>query len=383
MRVAAYHNLMHGGAYRAAMEQFTRLGDCVTDIYTNSDTSCSIAAKVHYYPVKLRRIFHSPFGRLNGLVNIHNLAEMAKSCRQIAADIDAGGYDVVFARICRITQTPALLRFLKTPVVYYADEPFRAMHEALLAGGPHPSYKDPARMLYTRAAVQNEYAALTSANTVLCNSYYTREYMLSTYGVNAKVNYLGIDSALFHPTGQEKQNYVLSVGRLSMLKGHEFIIESLARIDECNRPRLHIVYAPYDPYEAELCAKAEALGVRITFHSDITDDSLVGLYNSAICTVYAPVLEPFGLVPLESMSCGTPVVGICEGGVRETITHGVDGFLAERDPDEFGGYVERLVRDPDLADSMGKAGRESVANNWSWDKSIAQLRSILEDAAGL
>ena len=53
----------------------------------------------------------------------------------------------------------------------------------------------------------------------------------------------------------------------------------------------------------------------------------------ARATVYAPIMEPFGFVPLESMACGTPVVGVCEGGVRETIRHEETGLLVDRDPE--------------------------------------------------
>ena len=62
----------------------------------------------------------------------------------------------------------------------------------------------------------------------------------------------------------------------------------------------------------------------------ITDEELVILYNKAKLVVYTPYMEPFGLVPLEAMSCGTPVVGVNEGGVMETVLNGKTGILVER-----------------------------------------------------
>ncbi len=63
--------------------------------------------------------------------------------------------------------------------------------------------------------------------------------------------------------------------------------------------------------------------------------NLVLLYNKANLVVYTPYQEPFGLVPLESMSCGTPVVGVNDGGVMETVTNGKTGILTERDTKIF------------------------------------------------
>ena len=62
----------------------------------------------------------------------------------------------------------------------------------------------------------------------------------------------------------------------------------------------------------------------------ISDEELVLLYNKAKMVVYAPYCEPFGLVPLESMSCGTPVVGVGDGGVKETVINGKTGILTGR-----------------------------------------------------
>jgi len=79
------------------------------------------------------------------------------------------------------------------------------------------------------------------------------------------------------------------------------------------------------------------------------------------------------LVPLESMACCTPVVGIPEAGIRESVQHGETGLLTERDPVEYGQAIEMLLRDDALREKMGAAGRRRVVDRWTWEGSVEQL----------
>ena len=71
---------------------------------------------------------------------------------------------------------------------------------------------------------------------------------------------------------------------------------------------------------------AESHEVTFDARRSIDDSELVETLNRATAMVYAPRLEPFGLAPLEANACGLPVVAVAEGGVRETIIDGVNGF---------------------------------------------------------
>jgi glycosyltransferase involved in cell wall biosynthesis len=113
----------------------------------------------------------------------------------------------------------------------------------------------------------------------------------------------------------------------------------------------------------------------------LDDDALLGLYNRAKLVVYAPYLEPFGLVPLEAMACGTPVVGVREGGVRESIVDGVTGLLTDRDEREFAVAVHRLLASPETAAEMGQNGVRHVAGSWTLEHAAARLLRHLERAA--
>jgi len=103
--------------------------------------------------------------------------------------------------------------------------------------------------------------------------------------------------------------------------------------------------------------------------------------NRAAAVVYAPYLEPFGFVPLEAMSCGTAVVAVAEGGVRESVTDGVTGLLTPRSPAAFARALERVLGDPALAGRLGSAGRAAVLEKWTWEASTALLEQELQAVA--
>ena len=84
-------------------------------------------------------------------------------------------------------------------------------------------------------------------------------------------------------------------------------------------------------------------GVDLEIKIFITDDELITLYNKAKVFVYASYLEPFGLGVLEAMACGTPVVAVKEGGVREIVIDGMTGILVDRDEKLFADAVESLL----------------------------------------
>jgi glycosyltransferase involved in cell wall biosynthesis len=127
---------------------------------------------------------------------------------------------------------------------------------------------------------------------------------------------------------------------------------------------------------------ARELGVEVQLRDNVTDVDLVELYNLARAVVYAPVQEPFGLVPLEAMACGTPVVAVAEGGVRESVIHDQTGVLVERDPVRFAVAVRRVVDDPAFAAQLGAAGRAHALEHWSWDRAVATFEQYLQVAAG-
>jgi glycosyltransferase involved in cell wall biosynthesis len=114
-------------------------------------------------------------------------------------------------------------------------------------------------------------------------------------------------------------------------------------------------------------------------------DTIV-LYTHATVFCCPSIYEPFGIINLEAMACGTPVVGSAVGGIPEVVVDGETGFLVDaglssappHDPTDPAGFsrglanaINRFAADPALGRRMGEAGRRRVVENFSW-RSIAK-----------
>jgi glycosyltransferase involved in cell wall biosynthesis len=397
MRIALFHNLPSGGAKRTLTEATRRLAtrhhvdayalSCADHEFADLRPFVATHSVFTFEPLPLLRF---PFGRINQLMRRADLTRLDRLEQRIARRIEDAGYDAVIVHPCQFEQAPSLLRHLtRVPSVYYCHEPRRSVHEAM----PSRPYDDeaigrrralnrldPLPALYRRKLRQHDCVNTQSAGMVLVNSRFTAEGVTRIYGVNPQVSYHGVDVERFKPVVTDKQNFVLSVGSLTPLKGFDFLIRVMARYRGANRPALVIASNFQNPPErAYLEQLAGELGVEVVLRGNVGDGDLVELYNQARAVVYAPVREPFGLVPLEAMACAAPVVAVAEGGIVESVVDGETGLLAARDPDAFADAIQRIVEDPSRACRYGENGRAHVLRHWTWDRAVAALERHLTD----
>jgi D-inositol-3-phosphate glycosyltransferase len=116
----------------------------------------------------------------------------------------------------------------------------------------------------------------------------------------------------------------------------------------------------------------------------VPHDELPALIRSADVALCLPAYEPFGLVPLEAMACGVPVVGTAVGGLLDTVIDGVTGLLTPPgQPRAAAAAIGRLLDDPALRRALGAAGVERVQGTYTWDRVAASIeRSYLRAALG-
>jgi glycosyltransferase involved in cell wall biosynthesis len=399
MKIAVFHNLYFSGAKRAlySFVKYLKSVGHQVDVHVPSTADENylplkgIVDRFHLYPVR-RTMMGVVVSSLRYLppYKFQSLADLKWTQERIAEAINAGPYDVVFSEQDQFTMTPFLWRHLKKPTVYYCQQPHR-WHEAILenvARSQHtmdtlPTYKKIWRAHLKSRLTNIDKENASYAKYILANSYFSRETILRAYGLNSFVSYLGIDAAVFRPLGLAKEHFILSVGACLPHKGFDFAIRALSLLDRQTRPKMVIVSSFTDPaWEAHLVQMAAGLGVDLTIKTLIPDSEIVRLYNMAKVFVYSSILEPFGLAPVEAMACGTPVVAIKEGGVRESVVPNETGFLTDRDEEVFAAALGELLQNHRLREQMGARGVEVVRSFWTSERAGARLASHLNRAAG-
>ncbi|MFV9634061.1 glycosyltransferase [Mycobacterium neumannii] len=198
----------------------------------------------------------------------------------------------------------------------------------------------------------------------------------------------GVDLDLFSPEGpvapRSGLHRIVSVGRFVPRKGFDVVVRALPHLPETE---LVIVGGPdesqlgSDPEARRLMDLATQLGVadRVRLYGSVSRTDMPAILRSANVVTCTPWYEPFGIVPLEAMACGVPVVASAVGGMLDTVVHDVTGQLVKPErPDEVAKAVNRLLRDDFLRQSMGAAGRDRARARYSWDRVAADTQRIYD-----
>lgn len=393
MKIAVFHNLPSGGAKRALYNNVEFLSrDHLVDVYVPSIANedylslKDLANTTNTFPVK-NNLIGFLYSALKYFPTKISLKDLEKTQKKMAEDVNRKDYDVVLCEQDKYTMAPFFLKYIKKPHVYYCQQPLLSQNRISQniyrkAGLKTTSDWESIRLKFYKSRMVNMDQELASySKYTLVNSYFSHESILRSYGINSMVSYLGVDTDLFKPLDIPRENFVLSVGRCIPEKGFEFIIKSLGVIDEKTRPELVIVGDLANPQWKNYLEKlAHVFKVKLKILILISDDELVQLYNQARLVVYAPYLEPFGLVPLEAMSCGTPVVAVNEGGVRESVIQGYTGVLTDRDELAFSGEIIKLLKDNERCEKLINNSLKNIKEYWTLKHSGKRLLDHLNHA---
>jgi glycosyltransferase involved in cell wall biosynthesis len=137
-----------------------------------------------------------------------------------------------------------------------------------------------------------------------------------------------------------------------------------------------MVDAKSRPYFESLCRRADEIG-GIEFVVGPSDGEMRALYDRCSAGLFTAFNEDWGLVPLEFMAAGKPVIAVDAGGPRESILDGITGFL---EPDDAAAFAERMVllgNQPDLARSLGLAGVDR-AHQFTWEAFVTGLDDAVD-----
>jgi len=196
----------------------------------------------------------------------------------------------------------------------------------------------------------------------------------------------GVDLELFRADGPTTPRSVgcrlLVVSRLVERKGIGDVVTALARL-----PGVELVVAGgppagelgRDPEARRLAAVAERVGVadRVRLLGRVGRADLPALYRSADLVVNVPWYEPFGIVPLEAMACGVPVVVSAVGGLVDSVVDGVTGVhVPPRRPALLADAVAGLLADPERRAALGATGARRAGRRYGWDRIAGSTQEV-------
>jgi D-inositol-3-phosphate glycosyltransferase len=202
----------------------------------------------------------------------------------------------------------------------------------------------------------------------------------------------GVDTALFTPEGPVAQRSdrprLVVLGRLVRRKGVDEVIDALRRV-----PNAELVVAGgatspadgargTDPDAERLRSCAARFGVadRVRLVGPVSREDVPALLRSADAVVCVPWYEPFGIVPLEAMACGRPVVASAVGGIQDTVVDQVTGLLVPpRRPDVLAVALRELLGSPTRASAFGIAGRDRVLARYDWERVAAATEVVYDE----
>lgn len=253
-----------------------------------------------------------------------------------------------------------------------------------------------------------EKTAIEMADAVIAVSQETKADILRLFNVDERkvpVIHNGIDLDEYqkadrpdvlakHGVAADKP-FVLFVGRITRQKGIIHLVRAIEHLD----PGTQVVLCAGAPDTPEIAAEMQAAvaeaqskhGNVVWIQAMVPVEEKIALYSHADVFCCPSIYEPFGIINLEAMACGTAVVASAVGGIKEVVVHGETGLLIPLEQDTQGNFealnpqqyardlaagINQLIRDKPLRDRMAAAGRKRAEDHFSW-RAIAEKTHAL------
>ncbi len=249
----------------------------------------------------------------------------------------------------------------------------------------------------TDLRIESETEIIAGVDRVICATEQERDQIQQLYAADpAKISVipLGVDVGRFKPDDKEAaraalglkdERIVLFVGRIEPLKGIDILINAAAMLDsdvDCSV----LIVGGDDSTKVQLSklrelAKLRGIDHRVAFTGAVDHDKLPLYYNAADICVVPSHYESFGLVAVEAMASGLPVVASRVGGLTGTIKDGETGYLVPwLCPEPFAERIELLLDNEPLRRNLGEAAREAVGR-YRWENVAAGVLDVYDALA--
>jgi glycosyltransferase involved in cell wall biosynthesis len=226
------------------------------------------------------------------------------------------------------------------------------------------------------------------ADAAISCSRFVAERVEETLGVESEVVHNGVDTAAFSPGPPDGElaealrlagkRAVLFLGRFTLQKGADTLLRALALLPE----DVVAVMVGGGPLEGRLRSLARRLGVaeRTRFVGVVARRELPRLYRASRALAVPSNMEPLGIVAIEAMACGLPVVASAVGGLPELVDEGVGRLVPPHDPAALARALGEVLDDEALARRLGARGRRK-ALGMGWDAVAARVEDIYLEAS--
>jgi len=325
---------------------------------------------------------------------LFSYVRMAYAAAFLALCVNMGRMSVDVVFVDQVSVCVPLLKWLvfgECRVIFYCHFPDR-----LLVTGRENVLK----RLYRAPLDWLEETTICAADVVLVNSKYTQAVFKETFkgatitplviypSINTKVfdNAIPVQlEGLVHPgTFHLTNKFLLSVNRFERKKNLSIAVHCLRLLSDTSIKL--VIAGGYDPlnrenkeYYNELkdLVIEQDLEDRVIFLKSPSEALKVTLLKRCICVLYTPSNEHFGIVPLEAMYCGKPVIAVDSGGPKETIVDGYNGYLCKP---EYIYFFDALVEllDADKAELFGQRGRQRFDELFSFETFKRKINHVLE-----
>jgi glycosyltransferase involved in cell wall biosynthesis len=271
------------------------------------------------------------------------MVSLRKVHKLMAQRINDSNFDVVLIHPDWHTQSPYILRYLKTQKIYYCHELLRISYEKELEFNQDvvffkKLYENIIRKVYKHIDMTNA----KSSDIILVNSLFTKQNVFKAYGKDSVVCYPGVNSDFFRPISNLTKKTVLFAGDEEQIFGEEFkkkVSDSL--------PKKNTIQ-------------------NFIRNKNGKDKKLVELYNRALVTVCITRNEPF------------PVIGLNEGGYKETVLNDKTGVLISKNINEIRNAIDYFMKTPYNSSRMGKFARDYVKSKFTWEKHMKVLEETIQ-----
>ncbi|MCS3796857.1 glycosyltransferase family 4 protein [Niastella sp. OAS944] len=272
-------------------------------------------------------------------------------------------------------------------VTFHALGLVRKLHQKTADGFP------PERTVIEKHIVED-------ANLIIAECPQDKEDLMMHYGADADriaIAPCGFNPKEFHPVDKEaardflrisqRDKVILQLGRMVPRKGVDNVIRAMEyACSSVNRLRLLVVGGESDsPDPAQTpeigrlqqIARDCNISNSVIFTGRKARSVLKYYYAAADVFISTPWYEPFGITPLESMACGTPVIGSNVGGIKYSVVDERTGFLVPpHEPDVLANRIIQLLKDNALHQTMSRNAVKHVRNNFTWSKVASQIQKI-------